>query len=148
MREFSATVGIAATPEAAFDFVADYRNVPAVLEGISRWQPLGRRHVGTGARFEVEMVTFGVPMGNVLVLDAWERPRGLGWHSESGLIEQRGGWRFVPARDGVEVTLWISYRPPGAALGNLIAARADGVVRRRLERALAAMRDRLETESG
>lgn len=147
MREFSATVTIDAGAEMAFDFVADYHNVPAVLEGVTRWQPLGRRRTGVGARFEVEMRTLGFPMGNVLVLDAWERPRRIGWHSESGLVEQRGGWRFEAGPGGVEVTLTIAYQPPGAAIGNLIASRADGIVRRRLEKALAAMRERLEAGS-
>lgn len=145
MREFSASVRIACPAEAAFDFVADHRNVPKVLDGITRWEPLGRRRSGEGARYSVEMRTLGIPMANVLVIDRWQRPRAIGWHSESGLIEQIGGWRFLAmGRDRVEVTLTIGYQPPGSALGNLLAGRVDGVVRRRLERALEAMRELLE----
>ena len=146
MREFSASTRIAARPEEVFDFVADYRNVSSVLEGISRWEPLdpgqARRR---GARYDVEMRTFGIPLANRLVLDAWEPPRKIGWRSESGLIAQRGGWTFAGHPDGTTtVTLRIGYEPPLAAIGNLLAGRADAVVRRRLERALAAMKARLE----
>ena len=144
VREFKASVEIGCSPEAAFDFVADHRNVPRVLEGITRWQPLGAQATGVGARFAVEMRTLGIPMANTLVLDRWQRPRALAWVSDSGLIEQRGGWRFEPTAAGTRVTLRIAYTPPGAALGNLLAGRVDGIVRRRLERALAVMREILE----
>lgn len=148
MREFSASTRIATSPEQAFDFVADHRNVPSVLEGITRWEPVDPRTVaGKGARYDVEMRTFGIPLANRLVLDDWERPRRIGWRSESGLIEQRGGWRFTGHPDGTTtVALRIAYQPPLAAFGNLLAGPTDAAVRRRLERALAAMRARLEAE--
>jgi len=144
LREFTARVQIGCSPEQAFDFVADHRNVPLVLEGVSRWEPLSSRTRGTGARYEVEMRTLGVPLTNRLVLDAWDRPRTIGWHSESGLIRQQGRWTFTPVDGGVEVELRIGYQPPGALVGSFLAARADAIVRRRLERALEEMRARLE----
>jgi len=145
MREFSASTRIAAPPETVFDFVADYRNVPKVLEGITRWDPLEPEQAQRrGARYDVEMRTFGIPLANRLVLEAWERPRRIGWRSESGLIAQHGSWTFTANSGGTTVTLRIGYEPPLAAFGNLLAGRADAVVRRRLERALAAMKSRLE----
>lgn len=133
----------AVPPVRAFDFVADYHNVRRVLDGISRWEPLGRAR-GVGARFDVEMRTLGLPLRNVLVLDRWDEPRSLGWRSESGVIAQRGQWTFTPRRGGTEVELEIAYEPPGAALGNLLAGRADVLVRRRLQKALERMRRELE----
>lgn len=147
MREFIASTRIACPPEEAFAFVADYRNVPRVLEGISRWDPLDRRTTGSGTHWDVEMRTLGLPLSNRLVIDRWEEPATIGWRSESGPIEQEGSWTFRPVRGGTEVTLRIAYRPPGAAIGNLLAARADGLVRRRLERALEGMRELLEGEA-
>ena len=145
-RQFTASREIGVPPVRAFEFVADYRNVPDVLEGVSRWEPVGRRRAGRGARFEVEMRTLGFPIGNVLVLDEWEPARRISWHSEAGLVEQRGGWSFDEVTVGVLVTLQISYRPPGAALGNLLAGRVDSLVRGRLVRALEEMGRRLESE--
>lgn len=146
MREFVASVRIACRPEPAFDFVADHHNVARVLEGITRWEPVDPGRTGrVGARYDVEMRTFGLPLHNILELDRWDRPRRIGWHSVSGLIEQRGAWTFAGSRDGTTtVTLRIAYQPPGAAIGNLLAARADRAVRQRLERALSSMRHRLE----
>jgi uncharacterized membrane protein len=146
MREFTASTRIAAPPERVFDFVADHRNVPKVLDGITRWDPVEPGQAGRrGARYDVEMRTFGIPLVNRLVLDAWNRPRRIGWRSESGLIAQRGSWTFAGHPDGTTtVTLRIGYEPPLAAIGNLLAGRADAIVRRRLEQALAAMQARLE----
>lgn len=142
-REFAARAVVEAPPEAVFDFVEDYRNVPRVLEGVSRWDPTGPPG-GKGARYEVEMRTLGFPLSAVLVLDLWDRPRTIGWCSESGFIAQQGRWTFRPHPKGTEVELKIAYEPPGAAVGNLIAGQVEGLVRRRLERALGALRRELE----
>jgi len=143
-RRFAARTVIARDPADVFEWVADYRNVPAVLAGIDRWEPLGERTRGRGARFDVSMRALGLPLENVLVLDDWDEPRAIGWRSESGLVAQTGGWRFEPRPDGTEVVLSISYEPPGGAVGGLLAGRVDGVVRGRLEAALARMKALLE----
>ena len=48
--EFSASVIVKTAPERAFDYFADYRHVSQVLEGVSRWEPLGDKTQGVGAR--------------------------------------------------------------------------------------------------
>jgi hypothetical protein len=147
-RRFSGRVEIARDPEEVFDWVADYRNTSLALEGVSRWRPLGARTRGVGARFEVAMDVLGMPLENVLVLDLWDRPRAIGWRSESGLVPQTGRWRFEPSPAGTAVLLVIAYRPPGGALGGLLLARLDGLVRERLRRALARMRAAIEAGDG
>lgn len=143
-RRFSARTDIARDPGDVFAWVADYRNAAAVLDGIERWEPLGEATAGVGARFDVSMRALGLPLENVLVLDRWDEPREIGWRSESGLVGQRGGWRFESRPGGTEVTLSIAYDPPGGAVGALLAARVDGLVRGRLEGALLRMKDALE----
>ncbi len=142
--EFRADVKIACPPERAFDWFADHRHVAQVLDGVSRWEPMGSRATGAGARYDVEMVTFGVPLHNVLRISRWRRPAEIGWVSESGLIKQEGGFTFTEVEGGVKVELKIAYQPPGAMLGGAIARRMDFAVRRRLEQALEKIRDRLE----
>jgi uncharacterized membrane protein len=147
-RRFSARVEIARQPADVFAWVADHRNVPRVLEGVSRWEPLSGRDRGLGARFDVAMRALGIPLENVLVLDRWDEPRAIGWRSESGPVPQEGGWRFLPTAGGTEVVLTIGYRPPAGAVGGLLAARVDGLVRARLQRALERMKVVLEAEAG
>jgi uncharacterized membrane protein len=142
--EFSAAVVIHTTPERAFDYLADYHHVAKVLDGISRWEPIGSRSTGVGARYRVEMVAMGFPLQNELRLNRWRRPHEIGWVSESGLIKQEGGFAFAKAPEGVRVELRIAYTPPMSVVGALVAKRLDWIVRQRLQGALEKIRDVLE----
>ncbi|HUE67948.1 MAG TPA: SRPBCC family protein [Candidatus Acidoferrum sp.] len=142
--EFSAAVTVKTTPERAFDYFADYQHVADVLEGVSRWEPIGGKTTGAGARYRVEMTAFGVPLKNVLRLDRWQRPREIGWVSESGLIRQDGGFTFREVAGGVRIELRIAYEPPASVIGAAVARRMDGLVRDRLERALEDIKEVLE----
>ncbi|HSS94440.1 MAG TPA: SRPBCC family protein [Candidatus Dormibacteraeota bacterium] len=142
--EFSAAVVIHTTPERAFDYFADYRHVADVLDGIARWEPIGSRSTGVGARYRVEMVAMGFPLQNELRLNRWRRPYEIGWVSESGLIKQEGGFAFAKAPEGVRVELRIGYTPPMSVVGALVAKRLDRIVRQRLQRALEKIRDALQ----
>ena len=148
-REFSAAVTVKVTPERAFDYFADHRHVAAVLDGITRWEPIGPKKEGVGARYEVELVALGFPLKSVLRLDRWRRPHEIGWVSEKGLIKQEGGFTFTKAKGGggVHIVLRIAYTPPGAILGAAVAGQLDGVVRRRLQAALERIREVLEAEA-
>jgi uncharacterized membrane protein len=144
MRRFMARTFIRRPAEDVFDFVADYRNVPRVLDGVSRWDPVGRRTRGVGARYRVEMRTLGIPLSATLRLDGWRRPERISWVSEGGLIPQSGGWAFKSREGGVDLELHMAYEPPAAALGNFIAGRVEALVRRRLDAALERIRRDLE----
>jgi hypothetical protein len=143
-REFEAAVDVHTSPERAFDYFADHRHVANVLDGVTRWHPIGAKKRGVGALYDVEMVTFGVPLRNVLRLDRWRRPSEIGWVSESGLVKQEGGFRFTPSAEGVRIQLRIAYEPPASFIGAAVARRFDDAVRRRLENALARIKAVLE----
>lgn len=143
--EFAAHVVVKAPPERIFDYFADYRHVADVLEGVSKWEPIGAKRRGLGARYSVEMVALGFPLKSTLRLNRWSRPEEIGWVSESGLIKQEGGFVFTETPHGTRIELRIAYEPPGFALGAAIAHRMDWMVRRRLERALERIRDVLES---
>ena len=142
--EFSAAVVVRTSPEQAFDYFADFHHVAQVLEGVTRWNPIGSQSTGVGARYEVELVALGFPLRSVLRLNRWRRPDEIGWVSESGLIKQDGGFTFATTPEGVRIELRIAYVPPASVIGALIAPRLDWVVRNRLQHALERIRDTLE----
>lgn len=144
-REFSAAVTVRCSPERAFDYFADHRHVAAVLDGVTKWEPIGNRTEGVGARYEVEMVALGFPLKSVLRLNRWRRPHEIGWVSEKAVIKQEGGFTFTRVKGGVHIVQRIAYTPPGSILGSAIAGRLDGVVRHRLQAALERIREVLET---
>jgi uncharacterized membrane protein len=143
-NEFSAAVTVKCAPQRAFDYFADYRHVALVLEGISKWEPIGSKTRGIGARYNVEMGAFRFPLKSVLRLNRWSPPEEIGWVSESGLIKQEGGFTFSEVMKGVRIELRIAYEPPAAYIGGAIARRVDWMVRGRLERALEQIRETLE----
>ena len=57
---FKAEVTAGCPPERAFDYFADHRHVAAVLDGVSRWEPIGEKTRGVGARYNVEIVALGL----------------------------------------------------------------------------------------
>ena len=142
--EFDSSVDVDVTPEKAFDYFADYHHVPQVLDGVTRWEPIGAKSEGVGARYNVEMVTLGFPLKNVLRLNRWRRPDVIGWESVSGLVKQEGGFRFKANGSGVRIELHIGYEPPGWALGATVARSMDGMIRARLHRALQKIKATLE----
>ncbi len=143
--EFSAGVSVKTSPERIFDYFADYRHVAEVLEGVSRWEPIGTKSRGVGARYSVEMSALGFPLKSVLRLNRWQRPEEIGWTSESGVIKQEGGFTFAETAHGTRIELRIAYEPPASFLGAAVAQRLEGTVRRRLEHALERIRDELES---
>jgi uncharacterized membrane protein len=143
--ELTVPVVVETTAERAFDYFADHRHVAQVLEGVSRWEPIGAQKEGVGARYAVEMQALGFPLRSVLRLDRWRRPREIGWVSESGLIKQRGDFTFTPEGRAVRIVLRIEYEPPASVLGAAVARRLDGFVRHRLERAMANIKQTLES---
>ena len=145
--EFTAKVTVKCPPERAFDYFADHRHVAAVLEGVSRWEPVGVKTRGIGARYNVEIVALGVPLKSVLRINRWRRPYEIGWVSESGPIKQDGGFTFKQTSNGVRIELRIAYEPPASFLGAAIARRLDWMVRQRLDRALERIREKLEGSS-
>ncbi|HEY2597690.1 MAG TPA: SRPBCC family protein [Candidatus Dormibacteraeota bacterium] len=144
-REFSAAVTVKCSPERAFDYFGDHRHVAAALDGVTKWEPIGSKTEGVGARYEVEMVALGFPLKSVLRLNRWRRPHEIGWVSEKGVIKQEGGFTFAAVNGGVQIVLRIAYTPPGAILGAAVAGRVDGFVRDRLQKALERIRVVLET---
>ena len=142
--EFGASVTVKTSPERAFDYFADYHHVAQVLDGVTRWEPLGGRSRGVGARYRVEMSALGLPLRNVLRLDRWRPPEEIGWTSESGLVKQEGRFRFTRVEERVRIELRIAYEPPASVIGAAVARRLDPMLRGRLQRALERIRDLLE----
>ena len=142
--EFRSDVTARSSPERAFDYFSDHHHVAEVLDGVSRWEPVGTKTRGVGARYNVELVAFGLPLKSVLRLNRWKRPSEIGWVSESGLIKQDGGFTFTKAPAGVRIELRIAYEPPASFVGAALARPLDGMVRERLKHALERIRERLE----
>jgi len=114
------------------------------MEGVREWRPIGRQATGVGARYRVEVDAVVVPLRAVLEIVEWERPRAIGWTTESSPVSNGGRWTFRRVKGGTEVELKVSYDPPAGAVGNFLASRVEGIVEERVLEALQKMRRKLE----
>jgi uncharacterized membrane protein len=127
-----------------FDWVADYRNVPRVMAGISEWRPIGKRAEGVGARYQVALGELPIPVRAKLVIVEWKRPEAIAWATESGPVTNQGRWTFSAEEGGTEVELTVTYQPPAGGLGNILASGIEGIIRGRIVTALDRMKEELE----
>jgi uncharacterized membrane protein len=144
MKQETATVVVERRPGDVFDWVADYRNVPRVLDGVQRWEPVGDQSEGIGAVFDVRIGVLAIGLGIRLQLTEWDRPRGIAFRSATAGITADGRWRFRPHVRGTEVSLTIAYRLPGGGLGDFVARRIEGLMRARVLKALDRMKAAIE----
>src|SRR2546430_17463894 len=110
--EVSAEVTVRCSAERAFDYFADHHHVAQVLDGVTRWEPVGAKASGVGARYDVQLNALGVPLRSTLRITRWRRPDEIGWVSESGLIQKADGFRFTDVPEGVGIRMRIRYDPP------------------------------------
>lgn len=145
VRRLETGILVHAPREAAFGWVADYRNARRSLEDVREWEPLDpRRTTGPGARFRVRVALLGITAGGVLELDSWEEPEEIGWHAGGARLEVRGRWTFVAHPSGTRVGLALEYEPPGGPLGGFGMDRLAGLAKRRLQAGLETLRDAVE----
>ena len=144
MKHESATVFVERRPEDVFDWVADYRNVSRVLDGVQRWEPVGDQSEGVGAVFDVRIGVLAIGLGIRLRITEWDRPRSIAFRSATAGITADGWWRLRPHARGTEVSLTIAYRLPGGGLGDFVARRIEGLMRARVLKALDRMKAAIE----
>jgi uncharacterized membrane protein len=135
-------VTIAVTPDRAFAFWRDLRNLSAFMDGVESIEEVG----GGRSRWRVRG-----PLGRVLAWDAEiveELPgERLRWRSlPGGDVSHVGEVRFrkAPGDRGVEVTVELSYLPPAGELGRAASSFADQAMTIRLERDLGRLKQILE----
>ncbi len=135
-------ITIAVTPDRAYQYWRELRNLPSFLEWIASVEELD----GQRSRWRMHG-----PFGRVVQWDAEiieDRPRDrIRWRSvPGGEVSHVGEVRFreAPGDRGVEVTVELSYLPPAGVLGKAASFLADQTMNVRLERDLRRLKQLLE----
>lgn len=138
---------VAAPREAVWEVVTDPERSLHVLHGVTRWEVVGDRPSGLGARYRTLMRVGSAEVGGLVEVVEWHEPGDVAWHSVTG-VDQRGRWRLRPhgpARTRVE--LRFSYGIQGAGVFGWLAEHvAAPTVRRNLRRSLAQLKREVEHE--
>jgi uncharacterized membrane protein len=143
----NSSVKVDATPEEVWNFISEPDNYPKFLVGLTRWEVVGERRGGLGARFRTLINVGAADVGGLIEVVEWHPPSDIAFTSVTGL-DQRGRWRIREASDGrTRVEFRWAYGVAGGGIGGLVAERiAAPGLRRRLRRSMGRLKTILEGE--
>jgi uncharacterized membrane protein len=104
--------------EVAFEYVADYRNIPSWMLGIERFDPVDGQDRGEGAEFDVT-VKMGVRLHTRIRATEWVEDRVIGMESVRG-VGVCSRFLFERVAVGTSVTAEVSYRLHGGPAGRMM----------------------------
>jgi len=135
---------IAAPREEVWRYIVDPDHQLAFMDGMTRWEPQGKRRNGVGARFAMRMRVGSVELGGVVEIVEFDPPCDIAWTSVTG-IDHRGRWRLRPGSDGrTHVELRVTYSSPRGFIGPIADLVAWPIVRGHLQRSLQELARRVE----
>jgi uncharacterized membrane protein len=142
-----ASIDVSASPEVIWEFVADPRHYLHFMSGVTRWEVVGERPQGRGARYRMLMRVGSAEVGGLIEIVEFDDARELAWTSVTG-IDQRGRWRLRPVSpERTRVELRISYGVAGSGLLGWLAERvAAPTVSGHLRRTLEQLKRQVEHE--
>jgi uncharacterized membrane protein len=143
----SASIQVSATADVVWSFIDDPSHYLHFMSGVTRWEVVGERASGEGARYRMLMRVGSAEIGGLIEVVEHEEPRELAWNSVTG-IDQRGRWRLRERELGrTDVELRLSYGVAGAGIGGWLAERiAAPTVRGHLRRSLQQLKRQVEHE--
>jgi uncharacterized membrane protein len=137
MRISHATV-LAAPIEDVWAIVTDPERVLGYMSGVTRWEVVGDRATGLGARYRMLFRVGAAEVGGLVEVVEFGEPCDFAWTSVTGL-DHRGRWRLREAPGGrTRIELRLAYVVEGAGLSGWLAERVaaptvSGHVRRTLQ---------------
>jgi uncharacterized membrane protein len=143
----SAAIQVAAPAASVWAFIDDPTRYLHFMSGVTRWEVVGDRPSGRGARYRMLMRVGSAELGGEIEVVEHDPPTDLAWTSVLG-VDQRGRWRLRERGLGrTDVELRLSYGVAGAGpLGWLAERVAAPTVRGHLRRSLEQLKRQVEHE--
>jgi uncharacterized membrane protein len=142
--EAEVTVTIKAPAAQVFEFIADPSNTPRFMSGITRYDPIGSKDRGKGARFASTAVVAGKAFEVELEVTAWKDGAMMVATSRKGL-KTRGSWRFEDFDDGTsDATMLYEYELP---IVFKFVPGVNGIIRTNLEKSLHTLKRMVEADT-
>jgi uncharacterized membrane protein len=138
---------ISAPPALVWEYVSDPSRYLHFMSGITRWEVVGNRRVGLGARYRMLLRVGSAEVGGTVEVIEFDEARDMAWTSVTGL-DQRGRWRLRERPGGrTRVELRLSYGVAGAGFFGWIAERVGApTVKGHLERTVRQLKRQVEQE--
>ena len=139
---------IGAPAELVWQTISDPSRYLHFMSGITRWEVVGGKRIGLGARYRMLLRVGSAEVGGLIEVVEFVKDADLAWTSITG-IDQRGRWRLRPANDGrtTVTTLRLSYGVAGSGIWGWLADRVSApTVRGHLRRSLQQLKRQVEHE--
>lgn len=135
---------IAAPRQVVWEYIVDPDRHLEFMDGMTRWEIEGTKHIRQGARVAVRMCLGSVELGGRLEIVEFDPPCDMAWTSVAG-VDHRGRWRLRPSdNDRTHVELRVIYHAPGGILAYLIDLVAAPMLKGHLQRSLTALKQQVE----
>ncbi len=136
---------ITAPPALVWEYVSDPSRYLHFMSGITRWEVVGAKRIGLGARYRMLLRVGSAEIGGLIEVVEFSRGADLAWTSITG-IDQRGRWRLRERPDGrTRVTFRFAYGVAGGGITGILAERVASVpLGRRFRRSLEILKGQLE----
>lgn len=119
---------LAKPADVAFDYVADYRTIPAWLDGISTFEPAGELDYGLGAVFDGALNLGVTTLHSTVKVTAFAEKTLIELESIKG-FKNTSRWTFTPVSDTVsELTSELTYEFPGGLAGRAMGKVAEPLI--------------------
>lgn len=141
------SVVISASPKLVWERLADPGNYLHFMSGVTRWEVVGERRSGLGARYRMLIRVGSAEVGGLIEIVEWSVERDMAWSSVTG-VDQRGRWRLRETPEGLtRVEFRFSYGVAGAGLSGILAERvAAPALAGHLRRSLQQLKRQVEHE--
>src|SRR5271170_2846500 len=114
-------IDISAPPDAVWELVSNPSRQLEFMAGLTRWEVVGERQRGLGARYRTLNLVGSAEVGGLVEVVEYDERRDMAWTSVTGL-DLRGRWRLRERAHGrTRVELRIAYGVAGAGIGGWIA---------------------------
>ena len=116
-------IAVAAPIESVWAIITDPERVLSYMSGVTRWEVVGDRPFGLGARYRMLFRIGAAEVGGLIEVVEFSEPLEFAWTSVTGL-DQRGRWRLREAPGGrTRVERRLSSVVAGAGRSGWIAER-------------------------
>jgi uncharacterized membrane protein len=142
------SIEISAPPALVWEYVSDPARYLDFMSGVTRWEVVGQKRTGLGARYRMLLRVGSAEVGGLIEVVEYARDADLAWTSITG-VDQRGRWRLRPASEGrtTRTTLRLSYGVAGSGISGWLAEQvAAPSVRGHLRRTLQQLKRQVEHE--
>jgi uncharacterized membrane protein len=139
---------ISAPPALVWQYVSDPSRYLDFMSGITRWEVVGGKRSGLGARYRMLLRVGSAEVGGLIEIVEFADHADLAWTSITG-VDQRGRWRLRAGHEGrsTVTTLRLSYGVAGSGISGWLAEQvAAPSVRGHLRRSLQQLKRQVEHE--